>query len=777
MDYNDDVWGNNDWGGFQSGDTYVDDSGAKYIYTGTNWGQFDTGGMDSGGANVSSGGDTNAGGTSIAIPDGNVDANGNPTYVNEAGAPVKADGTPILSANARTALDGGGFKTINPNGSVTYEDPDGQVYTVNPNGTYRTAAGTYDPKTGVFTDNSGKPNSGLASVMNSLKSAFQKKDASGKPTGEYDWAKLAGMGAALYGAFGGDEKDTNTYKGKIPSLSATRKQIEYDDPNRRAGSGGRQYFTDTQYTAKGAEAAGKSISDAQAEGIKALYTKAAAPTDKWAGNPTTPALATPWQKSTTGTTGTTSAASTATDFETPAQRAAKFGAAIPEAIKFPERAESEVLSNLRQGNIGSSPTHLGLGFGEGINMNNNNPNYSIGDANQTVTKAQGGILEAAKGRYLRGMTDGMADQINTSIDNKQPAKLSHGEFVVPADVVSHLGNGNSDAGAKKLYSMMDKVRQARTGTKKQGKQINPDKYMPGGTVNKYAAGGIAQLPIKKFNGSSGSTVTTPAGDSTTSGALAPWAGDYVTNMLGQGQALANQPYQAYKGPLTAGASDLQNQAFSAASNLASTGYSPTTFNTGTFDTTAAQKYMNPYLSTALDPQLKELQRQSDIQRLGDSARLAKAGAFGGGRQAIMESEARRNLLDKQAGVLGTGYKNAYDAAMQQFNADQNRGLDTQKASEQSRQYGADFGIKSLNELQESGATQRAIESEGIAADKAQFEEQRDWPYKMVQYQQGLLQGLPISAQTNTPNMTALTSLLASLGYGTQLTNQINAITR
>jgi hypothetical protein len=325
--------------------------------------------------------------------------------------------------------------------------------------------------------------------------------------------------------------------------------------------------------------------------------------------------------------------------------------------------------------------------------------------------------------------------------------------------------------------MMDKVRQARTGTKKQGKQINPDKYMPGGTVNKYAAGGIAQLPTKKFNGASGSSVTTPAGDSTTSGALAPWAGDYVTNMLGQGQALANQPYQAYKGPLTAGASDLQQQAFAGASNLASTGYDPTTFNTGTFNTAAAQQYMNPYLSTALDPQMKELQRQSDIQRLSDSARLAKAGAFGGGRQAIMESEARRNLLDKQAGVLGTGYKNAYDAAMAQFNADQNRGLDTQKATEQSRQYGADYGIKALNELQESGKTQRDIEAEGIAADKAQFEEQREWPYKMVQYQQGLLQGLPISAQTNTPNMTALTSLLASLGYGTQLTNQINAITR
>ena len=81
-------------------------------------------------------------------------------------------------------------------------------------------------------------------------------------------------------------------------------------------------------------------------------------------------------------------------------------------------------------------------------------------------------------RYLRGGTDGMADKIKTDIDGKQPARLSHGEFVIPADVVSHLGNGNSDAGADVLYEMMDKVRTARTGTKKQGKQINPRKYTP-----------------------------------------------------------------------------------------------------------------------------------------------------------------------------------------------------------------------------------------------------------------------------------------------------------
>lgn len=93
--------------------------------------------------------------------------------------------------------------------------------------------------------------------------------------------------------------------------------------------------------------------------------------------------------------------------------------------------------------------------------------------------ATGGIANLAKGTYLAGATDGMADRIPATIENKQPAKLSHGEFVIPADVVSHLGNGNSDAGAQRLYGMMDKVRKARTGTTKQGKQINPNKFMPG----------------------------------------------------------------------------------------------------------------------------------------------------------------------------------------------------------------------------------------------------------------------------------------------------------
>ena len=91
--------------------------------------------------------------------------------------------------------------------------------------------------------------------------------------------------------------------------------------------------------------------------------------------------------------------------------------------------------------------------------------------------ARGGNLPP---RYLNGSTDGMADKIPAKIGTKQPAALSHGEFVIPADVVSHLGNGNSEAGAKVLYNMMDKIRKARTGTTKQGKEINPNKFMPKG---------------------------------------------------------------------------------------------------------------------------------------------------------------------------------------------------------------------------------------------------------------------------------------------------------
>jgi hypothetical protein len=498
----------------------------------------------------------------------------------------------------------------------------------------------------------------------------------------------------------------------------------------------------------------------------------------------------------------------------------------------------------------------------------------------------------------------MADKLRTFIDGQQPAALSHGEFVIPADVVSHLGNGNSDAGAKKLYSMMDKIRQARTGTKKQGKQINPDKFMPGGLA--YAEGGAV-----------------PAGTLGTEQTLASWTGDYVPNMLAKTEALANTPYQAYTGTLTAGASGLQNAAFTGAGNLttpssigtaaknanalgdaasqysykptsftnqftapdkyqagtfgnqftaptlseatkftnqftAPDAYKNTTFTSGTFGNDQAQQYMNPYLQQSLNPQLTEARRQADITAQQNNAAMTKAGAFGGGRQAILTSENQRNLGTNMANITGQGYNTAFTNAMGQFNADQARNMQAQQASEQSKQFGAtqsmtaadmqakyglsaqqaqeaarqfnqnqlmtgaqssaQYGLAGLQAAEQAkqfganqnmtsaqnaaqygqsaanateasnqfansqglagltlantaytnagnlgalqnttdinnintqaglGAVERGIRAEGIAADKAQFEEARKDPYTKLLFQQGMLNGLPISAQ-------------------------------
>lgn len=382
----------------------------------------------------------------------------------------------------------------------------------------------------------------------------------------------------------------------------------------------------------------------------------------------------------------------------------------------------------------------------------------------TQLMAAGGQATMNPPRYLRGVTDGMEDKINTSIDGQQPAKLSHGEFVIPADVVSHLGNGNSDAGAKKLYQMMDRVRQARTGTKQQGRQINADKFMPGGKVG-YQSGGIVAFDV-------GGTVGT---NSTVESNLSNWAGDYVTDTLGKAQAAADQPYQAYQGPLTAGASDLQNQAFAGMSNLANTSYSPGSFTANKFDSNQAAQYMNPYIQNALNPQLNELRRQSQINNLGVLSKAGQAGGMDGSRRALMESEGIRNLLSEQDKAIGTGYANAYDKAAAQFNADQNRGLDVQKANEASRQFGANYDKGILEGLGNMGATQRGIESEGIAADKNEFENQRDWDMKMQQYKLGLLQKLPVEAKTNTANTNPLIEALASTGTLTKLFQSMGLI--
>ena len=227
----------------------------------------------------------------------------------------------------------------------------------------------------------------------------------------------------------------------------------------------------------------------------------------------------------------------------------------------------------------------------------------------------------------------------------------------------------------------------------------------------------------------------------TSDSLAQYAGDYVTGMLGKGQAISDMPYQAYMGPLSAGASDVQQQAFTGLANLAL----PTT--SATFDAATAQSYMNPFIEGALNPQLQAAQRQADAQRLANAAKMGQVGAFGGSRLGLVEAEGQRNLNEQLANIRATGYSQAYDKARDQFAADRR------------------FGLEGLAAQRAGGAEQRAIEAEGIAQDYAQFREERDFPYKQLAFQSSLLQGLPIAAQSYSYTQPSTLSTILGEGAG------------
>ena len=223
--------------------------------------------------------------------------------------------------------------------------------------------------------------------------------------------------------------------------------------------------------------------------------------------------------------------------------------------------------------------------------------------------------------------------------------------------------------------------------------------------------------------------------------LSSWAGPYVTEMLGRGQALAGLPYQAYMGPLTAGESGLQQQAFQGLGALQTPTAQQTTYNPMSF--TAAgmpEQYMSPYLQGALDPQYAAAQRQADISAQNLQSQFGKAGAYGGSRQGVAEAELQRGLLDRMAGITGTGYQQAFEQAQRQFNEEQRRQMD---AANQAQRYGLDV----LREQQTGGAAQRGIESQGIAADIAQFEQERDYDKNNTLFMQSLLQSLPLETQS------------------------------
>ena len=272
--------------------------------------------------------------------------------------------------------------------------------------------------------------------------------------------------------------------------------------------------------------------------------------------------------------------------------------------------------------------------------------------------------------------------------------------------------------------------------------------------------------------------------------LSNWAGPYVTEMLGEGAAVADLPYTAFGGPLTAGASQLQNAAFTGLGGLSAPtsmgAYTPESFTGAGYAVPTAQQavdgqmgaytpasgntlqqYMTPYLQGVLQPQYDAANRQSQIRQLAMQSQYGKAGAYGGGRQAVAGAELDRGLLDRMAGITGTGYQNAFEQAQSQFNTEQGRAM---AAQQDANRYGFDV----LGAQQTGGGLQRAIEAEGIAADRAQFQQERDFDKSNVLFKQSLLDGMPLETQNYTVTQpSGIASLAGGLATGKSILDTLS----
>jgi hypothetical protein len=273
------------------------------------------------------------------------------------------------------------------------------------------------------------------------------------------------------------------------------------------------------------------------------------------------------------------------------------------------------------------------------------------------------------------------------------------------------------------------------------------------------------------------------------------AAPYATDLLQRGQALSKAETPVYEGQLTTGPSKLQEQAFTGIANLTvpksiteagnqlgtisqqqqNLSYDPTKFTSGTFGTAEAQKYMNPYIESALNPQVEYQRRQAAINQQGDMAKLAQAGAFGGSRQAILQGQNQEALGRLQSATIGSGYEKAFDKASDLYNEDMRRDMEAQKASEESKQFGAtykqtglsnaantetsradvggkeaDYGLKNLKTMSDAGETQRSIDQEALDAQYKDWLRQTEYPGKQIETMKGLITGLaPVTSKTET----------------------------
>ena len=604
--------------------------------------------------------------------------------------------------------------------------------------------------------------------------------------------------------FTDEEIKRSGYQGSVPDYKKIMERVNYNDDQDRGavspGGMGRRYFSDTRYLRNAGGASGiESTPQTLYEDDTTIYTK---PTIDYEGGQIAKEaqdenltyteegyLSTPGENPQVyGNNYTDEGRAIENMAQDYSNQDIASGIAANQARGFsqgysPYMAAGGKVSKYNMGGMAASP------YAKKEEEEEDSANFNMG----------GGVQQLAGGRYLNGMTDGMADEVPSNIDGVQPAALSDGEFVIPADVVSHLGNGSSNAGANVLNDMMSNVRETRTGNPKQGKEIDAKKvlaqggianaYAHGGKVRKFVEGGLTAEPvnIEPMN----NTIDPPPANSddpvvATQGAdpkinvtdnsglgkqtgaessLSNWVGDTVTGMIGRGEALVDDGYQAYLGPLTAGITDNQQAAFDAGANIDTSGSGLGSF--GNLDQAGRDQYMNPYLQGSLDPQLRVAQEEAARQMAEQNVRAAQSGSFGGSRNAIMNAMLQRDSAQQQADITAQGYNTAFTNAQKSFGEDRQ------------------FGLDALQRQSDLGATERDIYSESVAAAKEQAEEERDFDWNANQYISSLLQGLPVEAQnynySQPSDYADITSMFKAFGgtggAGDVLTGLVDAGTK
>lgn len=275
----------------------------------------------------------------------------------------------------------------------------------------------------------------------------------------------------------------------------------------------------------------------------------------------------------------------------------------------------------------------------------------------------------------------------------------------------------------------------------------------------------------------------PSSQSVSQTSIPEYARPYVEKMLGKAEAYSSTPYQAYGGERIAGFTPMQQQSFQQVQNLrpsqqlgtgtqlagmaglgslmAGQNYAQQATSPG-----AMQAYMSPYIQGALNPQLQEARRQSEITGQQNVGQAVKSGAFGGSRFGLQEAERQRNLGSLQNQIYGQGMQSAFDRAQQaqQFGSTlglQGMGQGLQAASTLGQLGQAQFGQQKdiINAMQNVGSMQQGLEQQRLSQQYQDFLTQRGYPKEQLAFMSDMLRGLPLS-QTSQQGYQAPPSYLS-----------------